>query len=260
MHIPKSIKEIVNNKPYITNGIGMSDSQVLCFDDMVLKISTDDTEMETHSKLLRWLQGKLPVSKLIAYEKENGRNYLLTSKINGIMLCESPLVNDPRKVTRLAAEAIKMMWSVDVSDCPVDYSLDNKLRLARYYVENGLCDTEDAEPETYAEGGFKDPADLLCWLENNRPEEDLVFSHGDCCLPNIFAHNDRISGYIDLGRGGKADRYQDIALCYRSLKHNYDGSYGYTYEDYDPSLLFEYLGIEPDMEKIRYYILLDELF
>ena len=31
---------------------------------------------------------------------------------------------------------------------------------------------------------------------------------------------------FDLGRAGIADKWCDIALCYRSLTHNYDGSYG----------------------------------
>ena len=35
---------------------------------------------------------------------------------------------------------------------------------------------------------------------------------------------------------------------------------GYAYTDYDESLLFHELGITPNWEKIRYYILLDELF
>ena len=259
MYIPDSIKTYIYNKSYTTDSIGQSDSQVLCFDDMVLKIEKESQESETHAKMLRWLDGKLPVSKLITFEKAEGRSYLLTSRIKGEMLCEQPLLSDPVQVTRLMADALKMLWSIDVSDCPVDNGLDNKLKLARYYVENDLCDT-DVEPETYGEGGFKDPSDLLSWLESNRPTEDMVLSHGDMCLPNVFHKDGKISGFIDLGRSGTADRYQDIALCYRSLKHNYDGSYGYKHEGFDPDLLFEYLGITPDMEKIRYYILLDELF
>lgn len=260
MHIPDSINKYINNKRYMTDSIGASDSQVLCFDDMVLKIEKESQESETHVKMLRWLEGKLPVSKVIAHEKVNGISYLLTTRAEGEMVCSQPLLSDPKEVTRLMAEALKMLWSIDITDCPVNYGLDNKLKLAQYYVENGLCDVENTEPETFGEGGFKDPADLLCWLEDNRPEEDYVLSHGDCCLPNIFAKDGKISAFIDLGRSGTADRYQDIALCYRSLIHNYDGSYGYKYEGYDPNQLFDYLGIEPDMEKIRYYILLDELF
>ena len=59
-------------------------------------------------------------------------------------------------------------------------------------------------------------------------------------------------------------RWCDIALCYRSLSHNYSGRYKPipkdTVSDYDDMLLFRELGIAPDWEKIRYYILLDELF
>lgn len=260
MYIPNSINRYINNKPYTTDNIGASDSTVLCFEDMVLKIGSAEKEAETHAKMLRWLEGKLPVSKLIAFEREEGRSYMLTSRIKGEMLCAPSVLKDPKQVTHLLADALQMLWSVDISDCPVNYGLDNKLALARHYVENGLCDVEDSEPGTFGDGGFKDPADLLSWLENNRPEERPVLSHGDCCLPNIFEKDGKISGFIDLGRCGTADKYQDIALCYRSLMHNYDGTYGYKFEGYDPNLLFEYLGIEPDMEKIRYYILLDELF
>ena len=53
---------------------------------------------------------------------------------------------------------------------------------------------------------------------------------------------------------------EDIVMCYRSLRHNFDGTYGKVYQGINPDLLFKELGIEPDMEIIDYYILLDELF
>jgi kanamycin kinase/aminoglycoside 3'-phosphotransferase-3 len=60
---------------------------------------------------------------------------------------------------------------------------------------------------------------------------------------------------------GIADKYQDIALCCRSLKKNLAGAYGGSVRgEIDDKLLFDNLGIAPDYEKIRYYILLDELF
>ncbi len=260
MYIPQSITKLTANKPYTEENIGESGSAVMCFEDMVLKIDPSDEESDTHAEMLRWLEGKIPVSKLLAYEKENGKNYLLTSKINGKMVCDQEFIKEPEKVTRLMAEALQMLWSIDISDCPVDQSIEHKLRRAKHNVENDLCDIENTEPETFGEGGFKDPYDLLRWLCENKPKEEPVLSHGDFCLPNVFAENDRISGFIDLGRSGKADRYQDIALAYRSLKNNYNGTYGYKIGGYDPSLLFKYLNMEPDMEKIRYYILLDELF
>lgn len=52
-----------------------------------------------------------------------------------------------------------------------------------------------------------------------------------------------------------------VVLRIRSLKHNFEGRYGgKAYEDFNPDLLFEKLGIEPDWEKIKWYLLLDELF
>lgn len=72
---------------------------------------------------------------------------------------------------------------------------------------------------------------------------------------------DKLTGVIDLGRAGVADPWIDIALCSRSLEHNYNGFYGGKhYEGYKNTMLFEALGIRPDWERIRYYILLDELF
>ncbi len=75
----------------------------------------------------------------------------------------------------------------------------------------------------------------------------------DYCLPNVFFHKGKVTGFIDLGRAGISDKCQDIALCVRSLEHNLKNK---KYTD----LLFQCLNIEPNYEKINYYILLDELF
>ena len=120
---------------------------------------------------------------------------------------------------------------------------------------------DNVEPSTFGEGGFKNPEQLLRWLEDNKPEYEPVLSHGDFCLPNLFLEDDSISGFIDLGDTAIGDKWRDIALCYRSLRWNAEGAYGgNVYPDVESMKLFEALGIEPNMEKIRYYILLDELF
>jgi len=177
------------------------------------------------------------------------------------MLCDESYMTNPELLVDVLVKALKMLWQVDISDCPFDAGIDRKLQMARYNLEHDNVDLDNVEPETFGEDGFEDPEALLKWLIQNKPEEELVFSHGDFCLPNIFAQNDEISGFIDLGRAGVADKYQDIALCYRSLKHNFEGKYGgEKYENFNPDILFEKLGITPDWDKINYYILLDELF
>lgn len=89
-----------------------------------------------------------------------------------------------------------------------------RLKIAEYRVENNLCDIADAEPETHGKNGFANPQKLLKWLIDNKPKENnICLSHGDFCLPNIFAVNDKVSGFIDLGKCGLTDKYQDLALC-----------------------------------------------
>jgi aminoglycoside phosphotransferase len=95
---------------------------------------------------------------------------------------------------------------------------------------------------------------VLDLLQQDRPpENDLVFNHGDYCLPNVIIQNDQVSGFVDLGRAGVSDRYNDLAIASRSIKYNL----GPKYE----VLFFEYYGmgkVNPD--KIAYYRMMDELF
>jgi aminoglycoside phosphotransferase len=71
----------------------------------------------------------------------------------------------------------------------------------------------------------------------------------------------KLSGFVDLANVNVMDRYQDIALCYRSLIHNYCNKYrkNHLLEVYF-RYFFNKLGVKPDYEKIKYYLLLDELF
>ena len=258
--IPQNILPFLKGRSYSLDKTGMSASKVLCFDDMILKIEKTNANSENEYRFMRWLEGKLPAPKVIAFARQEGKNYLLMSRIEGEMLCAPALMERPKELVRLAAEGLRMLWKVDISDCPVQSQLDLKLKKAAHAVEHGLVDVDAVEPHTFGENGFSSPEALLAWLCENRPQEEPVFSHGDFCLPNIFEKDRRISGFIDLGNCGIGDRYQDIALCYRSLQHNYEGRFGgRAYEGFSPEMLFEALGMEPDWEKIRYYTLLDEL-
>lgn len=261
MNVPNKIKEIIGDLSYSKDTIGMSNSQVICFDDMVLKIEKQREESDNEHRMMAWLANKLPVPKVLCSDKEDGINYLLMSRIKGEMSCSTELLANPNHLVKLLGEGLRMLWSVNISKCPYNNSIDNKLRQAEIRVRSNLCNMEDAEPTTYGVNGFENPEKLLQWLKENRPDEELVFSHGDYCLPNIFIKDDQINGFIDLGRSGVADIYQDIALCYRSLQHNFDGNYGgRVYEGFDATILFDELKIVPDWNKIKFYILLDELF
>lgn len=258
--LPKKIEDKIAGQTYSINTTGLSGAEILCFENYILKIDQGAKLNEEYQRLT-WLNGRLPVPSVEAFEKEDEYSYLLMQRMPGVMACDEQYLKQPDLLMRLLAEGLKQLWQVDITNCPYNACLDEKLKLAKKQVDEHLCDTENVEEGTYGPNGFENPEALLEWLKTHRPQEKLVFSHGDYCLPNIFLKDHAVSGFIDLGTSGVADLYQDIALCYRSLKHNFDGSYGGpVYSNVDLNLFFEYLDIEPDWEKIHYYIMLDELF
>ena len=259
--LPEKIRRLISGKTYQTNNTGMSEAQVMVFEDCVLKIEKYRKKNEETVEVMRWLDGKLPVPKVLCYESDAEYQYLLMSRVAGKMSCDSYCMNHPEELIAGLAEAMRMLWSVDIADCPRRRDPDTELKEAAYRIENHLIDMDNVEPSTFGKSGFKDPEDLLRWLENNRPNYEPVLSHGDLCLPNVFLDHGRVSGLIDLGNTGIGDRWKDIALCYRSLRWNSEGAYGSrVYPDIRSEMLFDALGITPDPDKLRYYILLDELF
>ena len=258
MVIPSKIQEIIARKCGNQSNIGLSGASVYVYDDMVLKVQPITDESEREINMLRWLENKLPVPKIIEQINTNKLSYLLMEKCIGEMACSEWYMQDPKYQSELLADSLQQLWHIDWKDCPYQDTLDLKLKQAEHNVMNQLVDMDKCEPDTYKE--FKDPEALLYWLQNNRPDEELSISHGDFCLPNIIFNNGVLSGLIDLGRSGVADQWCDVALCYRSLRDNYNGRYGRKWSGYSDTYLFDALHMKPDWEKIRYYILLDELF
>ena len=258
--LPDSLRPYVQGLPYTVDGTGMSGSQVLLFPELVLKISRPSVLTPGMVRVMQWLEGKLPAPRVIHFEETGGKEYLLMTRVPGKMACDRQYLEQPDTLLSLLAEALHMLWQVDWTDCPQSRSLEEELAHARHSLENGLVDFSRCEPETFGPGGFESPEKLLQWLEDNKPPLETAFSHGDCCLPNIFFENGRVTGFIDLGDSGIADRWRDLSLCFRSLKHNMNGHYGFKSPGFRPERLFDFLGVRPDWDKLRYYILLDEFF
>jgi streptomycin 3"-kinase len=82
---------------------------------------------------------------------------------------------------------------------------------------------------------------------------DLVVCHGDACLPNFLFDPDTLAltGVIDVGRLGIADRYADLALAKAQLADVWPVGSGRFFTAYGLS--------EPDDRRLDFYLLLDPL-
>ena len=261
MNLPTKIQDIINGKSGVCNNIGKSGAGVYLYGDMVLKVQKMGPEAENEPTMLRWLKDKIPVPEILEHICENEYSYVLMNKCTGNMACDAYFMMRPKLQVELLAEALHSLWEVSNDGCPSHFTLQKRLTMAEENVIHNRVDIADAEQDTFGPKGFRDPEALLYWLQENQPEEKETICHGDFCLPNIFLTEDGVTGMIDLGRSGVSDPWQDIALCYRSLNNNYSGIYdGKSHAGYKTEMLFDALGIPADPERIRYYILMDELF
>jgi kanamycin kinase len=78
-----------------------------------------------------------------------------------------------------------------------------------------------------------------------------MITHGDYCVPNNVFDRGRLSGFVDLGDLGVADRWRDLAVATWSLERNI----GPGWED----LFLRTYGVERDPSRTRFYRLLYDL-
>lgn len=213
--------------------------------------STYDVQRE--KDMLEWLQGKLPVPEVLHFEQSESGPVLVMTEAPG-QTCAQAFAQhqDPYAIIAAYAEAIHSLQAISIADCPYDNRISHRLAELKSFLDQGLADTDPAHWE--ADTPFERPQDLFDHLVTQAPDESLVLSHGDLGDSNLFVSGGRVSALIDLGRTGKADRWYDIAFCVRTIQQDLGPEPAYC------DAFFKALGLAPDWDKIRYFILLDELF
>lgn len=260
--IPAAIAAHLPRTDGVTTDIGCSGAAVTEYPACVLKVQEDCNVSANEYHMLRWLQGRLPVPRIIAAAHEDGRRWLLMSRMPGTYLCTEALLDDQIRLAELCAHALRTLWAVDTAGCPASRTLDDKFREIDEGLRGGWITPEQAgDPSIYDvhSGGFASPAALFDYLVKHRPQEELTLTHGDLCLPNIFADHHGLTGFIDVGLAGVADKWVDIEKCLWSMEANTTGFFGGKARPFDRRLLFDALGMAPDDDRLRFYSLLDAL-
>lgn len=260
LHLPLKLKEIIGDKKnfsLVTHSA--SGTRIYKIIDphhkennLYLKINSiqSDRDLLVEAKKLKWLQGKLPVPEILFSDEINSIQYLLLTEIKGLPLCDHNLQTNLLSIVKLFAQGLKMIHSIEISDCPFDRTLNFQIESAFDRINKKLIHEENFDK---IRRGKAIQTLFQEVLETRPSSEELVFTHGDYCLPNVIIKHTLISGFIDLGNAGIADRYQDIALGARSIAYNFG-------EQWVPIFFQEY-GIAPiNIKKLEFYQLLDEFF
>ncbi|HEX8250476.1 MAG TPA: APH(3') family aminoglycoside O-phosphotransferase [Pyrinomonadaceae bacterium] len=254
LRLPPPLAQMISGYTPRRIHIGQSAAKVFRLDaenkdSLYLKIAPRTT---AHSLLrektrLEWLVNRLPAPEILSFAEDENTDYLLLSAISGVDASDDSLKTDIPRIIEQSVEGLKMIHALPIENCPFDERIDYKIELAKKLMENNLVDEDDFDESRRG----RTAEDLFRELIENKPAvEDLVFTHGDYCTPNIIFEKGRLKGFVDWGNAGVADRYQDIALLTRSVVHNF-GS------EYEPSV-FKIYGVDPDRKKIYFYRLLDE--
>lgn len=217
---------------HLNNFIQSADLQQIgigCSGDKVIKITKPDgvyflkysynAGIKSEYEKLQWLHDKLPIPEIISYEEQNGKYYLLTRTLNGEMVCAQKYAKNWQDGLKVIQKAFEELWSVDITDCPFDEKLENKLNQIKDKLDKGLINPQDIRPEFLEKHGGM--LGLYKSLVENQPQEHSCFSHGDTSLPNIFGNKDKLTGFIDVSDCGVSDIWFDIAVTAKSIKRNY---------------------------------------
>lgn len=166
---------------------------------------------------LRWLAGRMPCPKVLAFTSEADSAWLLTTALPG-RSGDAWLEADPARLPMVIdafAACLRTLHGLPTDDCPFEAGTELRLAAARRAVVAGSIDLDDLDDD---HAGW-DAQRLLAELCRLRPPAaKRVVTHGDFSLGNVLIDDDgAVTGMIDVGRLGLADPYQDVAIFWQNL-------------------------------------------
>ena len=222
LKLPRNIDQFIGGAVLVADAIGESPCSVYSFkrgsDRFFLKMCPAIFLPTTYSVLreaqvLSWLAGRLSVPDVVAVAQNLDGDFMITRGVEGQPL--QTRINDPSSIVSFFCEAVRQLQAVPFHDCPFDSGVEARLKELDYLLAHKLgedCYNLEQWPDLHT------PNDLVSHLYKTKPTEDLMFSHGDLCGANVFVDAHDTLHFIDMGRGGIADRWLDIAFVHRFLR------------------------------------------
>jgi kanamycin kinase len=200
---------------------------------------------------LLWAADRLPVPQVLDSGADGSFEWLALRARAGRDATQPEHLDDPATTVPILAHGLRRFHDTAVGGCRFDFRLDVALEHARRRV-NGDGVPASTGDDFHEEHAHLTPRAALKLLDATRPvSEDVVLCHGDYCFPNLLIEQRRVTGYLDLGEMGLADRWWDLAVATWSC----DWNVGPGWQD----LFLDSYGIERDDDKIAFYRLLYDL-
>lgn len=199
---------------------------------------------------MRWAGSYVPVPLVLDEGSFDGLEWMLTRALPGVNATAPELLRDPHRLVPILAAGLRTFHeALPVEVCPFDFRVARALEHVNQRLATGAI---DFDRDLHPEHRHLDRAGLLAELQRLRPAtEDLVVCHGDYCLPNVLIQGGRVTGFVDLGELGVANRWWDLAVATWSVTWNL----GPGWED---AFLHAY-GVPRDDSRIAFYRILYDL-
>ena len=198
---------------------------------------------------LRWAARWTAVPRVLADGADERGSWIVTAGLAGTNAVSQDWVSKPEVAIGAIGAGLRALHdTLPVVSCPFSWSAADRIADAHRRAVAGRINLAGFHPE---HRHLDVPAALA--LVARPPEVDrLVVCHGDACAPNtVLDDSGRVSGHVDLGALGVADRWADLAVATWSATWNYGPGW-------EPALLAAY-GVDPDPERTSYYRLLYDL-
>lgn len=205
-------------------------------------------DLSAEIERLSWASAFVVVPKVLDAGEDSDGSWFCSVALAGENAITSRWKRNPEIATRAVGVGLRVMHqALPINDCPFEWRAQQRVRDVERRAAQGL--TDDFEwSDDFAGMQISEALREL----RATPAEDLVVCHGDACAPNtLLDHDGHFSGHVDMGTLGVGDRWADLAVASWSTVWNYGPGW--------EGNLFDAYGIDPDVEKIRYYRLLWEL-
>jgi kanamycin kinase len=205
--------------------------------------------LDAEAERMVWAAPYLPVPTVVSLHRFEDTTVLVTAGLPGRDGTDPELQADlPALVAAFGRGLAAFHRAVGEEWCPFRFDMAGAL----HHVQHRVA-TDDIDPSGFhPEHRHLTSTQAMDLLERTAPaSEDLVVCHGDYCPPNVLLSAGRVTGYLDLGELGVADRWWDIAVGSWSVGWNF----GVDLEQH----FYDSYGITPEPDRIAFFRLLYDL-